>query len=135
MKLSSEIFGEVIYGPTREEGIAQGWLVDVSEAAKEAGIVMPVAITAAMQSDINAIPAGFEWQDPIGRLWDVLWMFRCAAVGILPREGDDQCMVYEIIMHHATPGGEVHEMYQVKAMCHPGDNFEPVITLMRPDED
>jgi hypothetical protein len=39
------VFGDVIYGYTRKRAIEDSVLVDITEMAKEAGIMYPVAIT------------------------------------------------------------------------------------------
>ena len=102
-------------------------MIDVSEMAKEAGFRYPVAVTSALWADIQAIPESKAWQDANGRLWDVLWMALAAIRGA--RSGGSE-LVYTLIMHvgRAT-------YYRVKLVCGPGDEAEPVITLMRTDED
>jgi hypothetical protein len=118
---------EVISAYSRNEALEDGVLIDVSEMAREAGFRLPVAITEALWADIEAISERFTWQEVKGRLWDVLWMgiqaVRSSKVG-----GDT--LVYGLHL----PVGATTE-YQVKLVCGPGDDAEPVITLMRPDED
>src|SRR5262245_10303259 len=66
---------------TRDQAIADGFLVDVSDMAREAGFRWPVAVTHAVWDDI-VTPAPHdkqEGQSEKGRLWDVLWMARLAA--------------------------------------------------------
>jgi len=121
-----DVFGEVISCYSREQAIEDGTLIDVSETAREAGFRVPVAITAALHADIKDIPASKSFQDYDGRLWDVLYMGRLAA----RRGGDDSARLYNLIMHNGRK-----TYYTVKMMIGPGDNGEPVITLMRPDED
>jgi hypothetical protein len=69
---------DVIYSYSRAQAIEDGVLVDVSETAREAGIRFPVAVTAAVWAEYVAVPDAVEAQDEAGRLWDVLWMTRCA---------------------------------------------------------
>src|SRR5713226_2372951 len=71
---------DVIYAYTRAQALEDGVLVDVSETAKEAGINFPVALTATVWGQYVEVPEGVTGQDETGRLWDILWMFRCAAV-------------------------------------------------------
>lgn len=54
-------------------------LIDVSETAKEAGFRYPVALTAAAWARCVAVPPGVVCQNEAGRLWDVVWMLRCAV--------------------------------------------------------
>jgi hypothetical protein len=96
--------------------------------AREAGFKFPVAVTAALWGDIEAIPESYQGlQDVEGRLWDVLWM---ARVAIQQSKEDGSELQYRLIMHV----GE-EQYYTVKIVVGPGDAGEPVITLMRPDED
>lgn len=119
--------GTLIYSYTREQALEDGFLIDVSEMAKEAGFRYPVALTNTLWADIHAIPESKAWQDAKGRLWDVLWM---ALAAIRADKAGGSQLVYKLIM----PVGRT-TYYRVKLVCGPGDAGEPVITLMRPDED
>ena len=126
----AELFGEPISVYSRAQAVADGELVDVSAMAKEAGFRFPVAVTQALHADIGDIPARFRGiQSYEGRLWDCLWMLLLGITGHLPVQGDEQQFIYELRM---TVGGT--ETYFVKAVCGPGDEGEPVITLMKPEE-
>ena len=121
---------DVIYRYTRKQAIEDGVLIDVSEVAPEAGFVIPVALTAgawaeAIVSDEEALRYG---QTPAGRLWDVLWMLRCA---IKASNGPTDEMHFTVIVADDETRREV----QLKALCGPGDNAEPVITILLPHED
>jgi hypothetical protein len=128
-----DIFGPVIYSYTRADAIADGDLIDVSTMAREAGIKYPVAITrAAWAHTVEHTPEEKDLgQSETGRLWDVLWMFRCAA----GRGGRE--IFYTLLVLRATKRGKGyrHEKVTLKAICGPGDTPDPVITIMLPDED
>lgn len=131
----SGTFGPVIFAYTREQALADGVLVDVSEMAREAGFVVPVAITAAVHADINAIPPSKSFQSYEGRLWDVLWMGFLAARGAARRSareggGCPRELVYTLIMHVGRKSN-----YSLKIHSGPGDKGEHVITIMQPHED
>lgn len=66
---------------TRDQAIADGFLVDVSDMAKEAGFKWPVAVTRTVWAEVvTPTPRDEqEGQSEKGRLWDVLWMARLAA--------------------------------------------------------
>jgi hypothetical protein len=116
---------DVIYTYTRAQAIEDGVLVDVSETAREAGFRWPVALTAGVWALIEDIPPRFQGlQDIQGRLWDTLWMARLAA-----RRGGVETH-YELILHH---GRKTYAT--LKLVSGPGDQGEPVITIMLPDED
>ena len=38
-----------------------------------------MALTATVYGQYVEVPEGVTCQDETGRLWDILWMFRCAA--------------------------------------------------------
>ena len=63
---------DVISVYTQDQGVEDGFLVDVSELAKEAGFRIPVHITSGVQA-LCEVPHELEGtQDYTGRLWDVL---------------------------------------------------------------
>ena len=126
---------------TRSEAIDDGVLVELDAAmCREAGINLPVAVSAAVHADVIAVheTARKACQDVSGRAWDVLWMLRNA----IRRSGDGSEILFTM---YAT----VHAKSQfrrarspvaaseitLKAICGPGDNGEPVITIMWPNED
>lgn len=118
----------VIHACTRAQAIEDGFLVDVSATAREAGIRFPVALSAAVWEGV-VVPdeaSKRQGQDIQGRLWDVLWMFRCAALG-----PDTDLLIYSLLVVQKG----VRRRVQLKAVCGPGDTAEPVITIMLPDED
>ena len=117
---------EVISVYTRAQAIEDGTLVDVSEMAREAGFVIPVAVTQAVWADINDIPASQSFQDVNGRLWDLLYMGFVHA----SKRPNKQEFVYELIMHQGRK-----TFYTAKIHIGGGDNGEAVLTIMRPEED
>ena len=119
---------ELIYAYTRAQAIDDGVLVDVSEVAKEAGFRFPVALTSAVWRRYVEIPTGVEAQDEQGRLWDILWMLHIAVKG-----GNGGSEIRFSL--HVRNDNRAPKMENLKALCGPGDDFEPVITVMMPDED
>jgi len=129
-------FGAVIYRYTRAQAIEDGVLIDAGPAAKEAGFRWPVALTTAVWSDC------VEWtdddsrnqthQDLSGRLWDVLWMAVSAIH--LAREGSDQLnfKLYRIPRDGRSINAELTDL---KLIVGPGDQGEPVVTILLPHED
>ncbi|NUQ72032.1 MAG: hypothetical protein HUU21_00435 [Polyangiaceae bacterium] len=121
---------ELISVYTRADALADGNLIDVTETAREAGIKIPVALTCAVWDHYVALtPAAKQaGNDEQGRLWDVLWMFRCAAV----RSPDARELVFQL---HVVTGSITPSLVELKAVCGPGDDAEPVITILLVDED
>ncbi len=71
-------FGPVIYAYTRKQALADGFQVDVSSPAKEAGFRIPVFMTSTVFDTCVKVPEGVRCQDERGRLWDILNMLRWA---------------------------------------------------------
>ena len=119
---------ELIHSYTRKQAIEDGFLIDVSEIAKEAGIILPVAISNSIWSGFIQPPGAVaNYQDCEGRLWDVLNCLRFAAS---KTSGDTVTFLVAFQMDE-----QVQKDVMLKASCGPGDNAEPVITLMLPGED
>lgn len=123
--------GDVIFRYTREQAIADGVLVDVTETAKEAGFRIPVALTRAAWAECVEVPKGVVGQDIPGRLWDVLWMARNA---IARSKGDGPELLFQLHVRNDNREG-TPPLVTLKATCGPGDDGSPVITILRPEED
>lgn len=119
----------LIYSYTRAQAISDGVLVDVSETAREAGIRFPAAVTARLWHGY-IVPredlAGFG-QSVEGRLWDVLFLFAISA-----RKFSGDTLFYDVLF---LMDEETTTSVRLKSLCGPGDEGEPVITIMLPDED
>lgn len=127
---------------TRKQALADGVLVQVpQELSKEAGIRYPVALTCAVHAECLAVPEGVVGQDETGRLWDILWMFRCAVNRLFakfPRKRQYLAFqdVFTFSLHVRNDNRErTPPLVRLKAVCGPGDDGEPVITIMFPNED
>lgn len=128
-----DIFNDapVIYRYTREQAIEDGVLVDLTEWSKETGFSIPVACTAAVWNQYVVPPEGMKelGQSERGRGHDLLWML---YVAIRRNSGGDDRLNYEVIFLNKH---QKQETVTLKAICGPGDDGEPVMTIMRPDED
>ncbi len=126
----------MIYEYSREQAIADGVLIDVSHVAQEVSIKWPVAVTAEVWEKYiywtEADTKRQTYQDTEGRLWDMVWMLRMATSGAT-------CAgVQTLFRFYAVPRGGTHTRAKIttlKAIVSPGDDFEPVITVMLLDED
>lgn len=104
--------------------------MDVTEAAREAGFRVPVALTQAAWAEFVVVPEGVTGQDERGRLWDVLFMlhFHIRRAG-----GGCSELAFSLYVHNQEAGGP--ESRQLKAVCGPDDRGLPCITVMLPGED
>ncbi|MDA8128050.1 MAG: hypothetical protein M0Z73_05010 [Betaproteobacteria bacterium] len=134
MNTVNDLFFGPIHTYSRTQAIEDGLLVDVTEIAAETGFRLPVAMTRAAWLDC------IEWseedsrrqayQDPSGRLWDVVWMAAQAA-----RRGHGDRLAFQL--YRVPRGGRSVRPRLVTLHLHigPGDDPEPVITIMLPGED
>ena len=68
----SSPFGPIVYTYTRAHAVADGFQVDVTKTAQEAGIRFPVFLTRAVYDAYVIVPPDVAGQDEAGRLWDVI---------------------------------------------------------------
>lgn len=128
---------DIIFKYTRKQAIEDGVLVDVSEMAKEAGFTYPAAVTRRVWDEVVTPPDGSRelGQSEVSRLWDVLWMLYCAIQCKFPQETYADGSTELRYSLYVLDADESHRLVTLKSLCHGGDNGEPVITIMFPDED
>jgi hypothetical protein len=113
--MDNNFWGEVVHRYTRQEAIQDGVLVEVPpDLVREAGIKYHMALT------------DTAWALVIGRIWDVLMVFRFAA-----KQTDDGVMFFKVAVWDGTRSID----HALKGHVGPGDEGEPVITIMLPGED
>lgn len=129
-----EIFGEPISIYTRAQALDDGFLVDVSELAKEAGFRFPVALTRAAWADCvewsDADSRRQTHQDEAGRLWDVLYMASLAA-----RRNSGSELRFQLYRVPRGGRGVRPRLVTLQMHCGAGDEGGPVITIGLPGED
>ena len=126
---------EVISVYTRAQAIADGVLHDVSMTAKECGFRIPLAITDTIWSRwIEASPELQEYgQSTESRLRDlliVLWV----KIRALPKDATPRRLAFRVrfLMDAAHERCEEPEL---TADIGPGDEGEPVLTILIPEYD
>jgi hypothetical protein len=120
-----------IHRYTRADAIRDGVLIDVSTTAREAGFRWPVALTAAVWAWCVAVPPGVVCQDEAGRLWDVLTMLRFAVRG---SNGSAREVRFGVHVRNDNRD-RTPPLVRLKALCGSGDEGEPVLTIMKPEDD
>ena len=123
-----EMYGSVISVYSRAQMFEDGELVDVTELANSFGIHVPTALTRAVFEGY-VVPderARKHGQSEAGRLRDIVWLLRFAAW-----KNQSSRIVYtvRVVMKEA-----LQRDVQLKAIIGPGDDGEPVITIMTLDE-
>jgi hypothetical protein len=105
-------------------------LLAITSAALEAGIRYPVALLRAVWERCVAVPPGVLCPDEAGRLWDVVFLLGC-AIG-----RSDGGPVLRFGVHVRNDNRErTPPLLPLKAVCGPGDQGQPVVTVMLPAED
>ncbi|MEK5400237.1 DUF6573 family protein [Paenibacillus sp. FSL K6-2859] len=128
----NKLFGTTqIHAYSRADKIQDGGLIDVSEPARQLGIVYPVGITSAVWTGVIQDIDGDKPFDirTHGALWRCLSMLASAAKN--PTTNDRELLFFVPL---ANKQGNM-ENVQLKAIIGPGDNLEAVITIMEPEED
>ena len=122
----------VIFSYTRAQAIEDGVLVDLTEWAKETGFRIPVACTATVWQRYIVPPPGTKelGQSERGRAHDLLWML---WNNIRHSKGMPRSQLLFTVIFLQAP--RRHEEVTLKAICGPGDEGEPVLTIMTQDED
>jgi hypothetical protein len=120
---------ELIHAYTRQQALEDGGLVDLGALAKEAGFRWPLAVTRAVYEGV-LVPSKLlkqEGQSFTGRAWDMLMVLRLEG-----RRGGSEIRFAPLFV---TEPGRPPRSVTLKAVSGPGDDGEPVITVMMPDED
>ena len=132
----SNLFGDLIHSYTRAQAIEDGVLIDATEMAQEAGFKWPVALTAAVWADCiawsDADNERQAYQDQSGRLWDVLFM---ASYAIHTAKNSGQQLPFDLYRIARDGHATKSQRLTLKLILSPGDDGEPVITIMLPEED
>lgn len=132
--MEDEIFGEVIDSYSRKQALEDGVLIDVSELAKECGFKYPVAITSGVWHEWIVPPEEAIGQDTTGRLWDLLNVLRMEIIRKASKTDRAELPVrvdFKVLFNQ----GNARALIDFYALCGPGDDLEPVITVMLPGED
>jgi hypothetical protein len=127
----------IVYAYTRSQAIADGFQVEVSKVAREAGITFPVFLTRAVYDNYVTVPPALKdgkcgsHQDEAGRLWDIVWMTRFAIRKAQPGQTRLPVALY------VRNDNRRARLIKLIATCGPLDidDPQPAITVMMPDED
>jgi len=133
-------FGPVIFAYTRADAIRDGVLVDLMQPAtvglvREAGFRLPIAMTATAFAETVCPIDDDRFEYPVGqslngRLWDVLMVLRF-AIRAANRRGDTDRVHFKVSVFD----GQKSNTVRLWCQCGPGDDAEPVLTIMLEGED
>ena len=138
MKNSSNLldfFGIPISEYTRKQAIDDGVLIDITEFSKQFGFCIPVAMTNTVWEDCVSWTEidnkRQTFQDELGRLTDVLTMARFS----IRKNNNVNRLAFQVYRIPAKGRGIKPKLVELHMHIGPGDNAEPVITIMMPNED
>lgn len=120
----------LIFSYSRQQAIDDGVLIDVTEEAKRIGFKVQTVVTSNLFHRYLDPPAGLEGdgQSVTGRLHDLMVLALFAA-----KRGVNTDRVTFKVAFLMAPGRKE----TIEAIVHigPGDNREPVLTIMLPEDD
>jgi hypothetical protein len=121
---------EVIHRYTRAQAIADDVLVNVTAKARTCGFTVPVAMTASLFADCGGWAEGSDWGrgEPTAEQF-VQWLlcFACETIRASRAINTDRLSLPLAHFAGCPKTAVIH--------IGPGDDAEPVITLMYPGED
>ena len=134
--MTAEVFGDLISLYSRADALRDGVLIEADpNLCREAGIFWPVAVSDHLWGYVHPDNlAEMPGQSVSGRLRDLLWMFRNCANSPQWR-GADRIRFRVIFLMKTGKTRSRQETVTVIGACGPGDDGEPVITLMLPEDD
>ena len=127
---------DLIYHYSRAQALEDGVLVDETAAAKEAGFLLPLALTQALHLYLTPSPHGeAHGQSYAGRLWDVLWM-ASFALRVHPKRKELNRLPFKVLfLRYPEPTYRPQQEEKLlTVVVGPGDAGEPVLTLGFPQD-
>lgn len=124
---------DIISSYSRAHAIADGVLVDanigdLAEVTRQHYRCYPVAMTCGVFSLIErAVKNPRQCNDYHGVWHDICWMSKRAIIS----RPDPTTVIFRV----KITGAARQSIWTLKAVCGPGDNAEPVVTIMLPNED
>jgi len=108
----------------RQDAIDDGDLIEITRMGRDIGIMYPLAVSARAAEIMVPFP-NIPQETVTENLWDILHAFRDKASTTTEEEFEFQASIY---LNGLVPA------LTFKATVSPGDDGEPVITIMLPDE-
>ena len=120
---------EPVHSYTRFQALQDGVLIDLNQyiPVMQSGYRYPIACTAAVFAIIDRACKNKKFHnDYSGVVWDILWMSRTS-----PLKKWDSGRLFQVIIN----GAGKKTIYNLKLEVSGGDDGEPVLTIMLPNED
>ncbi len=115
---------------TREDAHRDQIFFSVDKTAAEIGYKFPVSVSRHLWHSVLVPPEGTKgYQDIEGRIFDTLWILKFAI-----RQAKESTDTIQFAPLYVTQAGRPATPILLKALCHPGDSGEPVISIFCADE-
>ena len=128
--MKDHLFGDTVYSYSRQDALNDGVLVNLNQfiPIKESPFKYPVACTNTVFNIIEQAVNNKKYcNDFKGVVWDIMYM---ASHGHM-RKLNESTVLFKVII----TGTGKKKYHEFKCLCHPGDQGEPVLTIMLPEED
>ncbi len=122
---------DMIFVYTRAQAIADGVLIDLTSCfpSDTRMFKWPLACTSTVWNLIESAAFAEELETPDVYVWDLAYM----AFNAIQARGNTGCD--QLLFKITLPLCENGTAHRLKLVCGPGDNGEPVLTIMLPLED
>lgn len=122
---------EVLSRYSRLDAIRDEVLFDLTAEARQCGFKLPLAVTEAVYRSYLDPSADLitEGQSLAGRTYDLLQVLRVAILTVPSTD-----LLFFKVLFVLEPG-HLAVPVELKALIHPGDEGEPVLTVLLPQED
>jgi hypothetical protein len=112
----------------RSDALRNGELLDITGAARQAGFLVPIAMTPSLWRKIAGSDP-FRVEDE--RILELLAFVRFAMVGMVRVHRHELTQKHDLVVFETAFGTG---LILVRLTCHGGDDAEPVLSLALPDE-
>jgi len=122
---------ELISVYSRADALRDGVLVDLSDLVRSSGFRIPVAATEAVFSTyLDPSPELIASGESLtGRAWDLLQVL-LFAISVYPDRSE---ILFKVLFLMSPASSPVP--IELKAICGPGDDARPMLTILLPSED
>jgi hypothetical protein len=120
-----------VHAYSRMQALSDGVLLDLSELAREAGFRWPLAVTSRLYYEylVPSLELASDGQSLTGRAWDLLNVLKYTI-----REAKDETFLRFSVLFLMSRGSTPIPI-ELISIAGPGDDGEPVLTVLLPDED
>ena len=127
----------IIFKYTREEAIADGVLVDVTEQAEKVGFKLHTVITDTIHAEleVNAVEVSAATEYNETEIYNTILISLLHQAAEQAKAAKEAKRRLPFTATYKCVSADLEYVYNFHLHLGPGDEGEPVLTIMRPDED